>query len=521
MGEGRAAAGKARLTEIVALACGAFMLCALPLLFHDALFDINRVKAVAVRRVVPALCLAMAAALPLAGKARRLPRGLKAIYVPCALMGLFALACVASCARAGFESAVLLGDEGRYAGLFFMLSCAAAFFLMALWLPRGGALPGAFMLCGAAVSLLGTANLAGLDPLGFYAQIRPGQEQMFLATIGNVDFFGTYLLMPFSLAGGCALLGSGRRVRAFSAACAIAMLPGLAAARTESAALGLCVACFTLFALSGDSLKRMALALALWGAGMLAHPAVFLLAEQSPYDPMYFGLPLALAAEGAGLLLGALLLAAALCLLALSRRGAGAPGKRRLVLLCAALTAAAVLALLAAIVWFTAFAPQAPLGEAADILRFDDSWGSQRGFVYVRALRAFAGFDPPGKLFGGGMELTRRILTPYFDNPAMPAADAYNDAHCQILQMLITCGLFGCAAFVGFYLSVLALLLRRAGRDPVLVGALAAVTSYGVTLLINVTQPILIASFFSLCALAAARVRAQGSPNQEDAKDES
>ena len=521
MGKGRVAAVRARLAELIALSCGAFMLCALPLLYHDALFDINRFKVAAVRAVIPALLALMAVGVLLKESGRRLPRGLRGIRVPCALMGLFALACVCSGAMAGFERAVLLGDEGRYAGLLFMLCCVAAFFLIALWLPRGDMLPAGVVLCGAVIGLLGAGNLLGIDPLGFYAQIQRGQEQTFLATIGHVDFFGTYLLMPFSLAGGCALFARTRRMRALSAACAVAMMPGLCAARTESAVLGSAVACFAIFALSGDSLRRMAGALALWGASFLSHPIFYALAKGSPYRPVFAGLPLALGAKGVGLLLGLALLAAALCLYVLSRRGVRAPGRGRLFALCAVLAAVAVLALLGAIVYFTAIAPQAPLGSAADILRFDDLWGSQRGFVFVRALRAYADFSPLEKLFGRGMELTERILTPYFDNPAMLKGGIYNDAHCQPLQMLITCGLFGSAAFVGFYLSMLFLLLRRAGRDPVLTGAFAAVLSYGVTLMINVTQPILIASFFSLCALAAARVRAQSAPNQEDAKDES
>ena len=510
-----------RACGAVALACGVFMLCVLPLLYHDALFDINRYKVAAVRAVIPVLCVAMGIAWILKRRAPRLTPELKGIRVPCVLAGLFAVSCVCSGAMAGFEHAVLFGDEGRYAGLLFMLCCVAAFYLIAVWLPREEALAVAASLCGAIVALLGTANVAGFDPLGFYKQIQRGQEQIFLATIGHMDFFGTYLLMPFSLAGGLCLFAKRKGARILGAACALSMLLGLGAARTESAVLGTSMACFALFALSGDSLRRMAGALALWGAGFLALGVVYELGRRSPYNPAYSGLPLALGGKGIGLALGILLLAAALCLFVLARRGMRAPGRERLLAICIALAVVAALALLGAIVYFTIFAPQVELGAAADILRFDDSWGSLRGFVYVRSLRAYADFSPMQKLFGRGMELAERVLRPYFDNPAMLVGGIFNDAHCQPLQLLITCGLFGSAAFVGFYLSMLFLLLRRAGRDPVLVGALAALVSYAVTLLLNVTQPILIASYFSLCALAVARVRALPKPNREDTKDES
>ena len=142
---------------------------------------------------------------------------------------------------------------------------------------------------------------------------------------------------------------------------------------------------------------------------------------------------------------------------------------------------------------------------------FDDSWGSLRGFAWIRSLRAFADASVAQKFFGAGMELTLRVLTPYFDDPSMLRTGVFNDPHCQPLQMLLTCGLLGMAAFVLFYAATLVTLLHHARHDPLLCGAFASVFAYSVVMLINVTQPILIATYFSVCALGLSALRAQRS----------
>lgn len=494
----------------VAALCAAFMLCALPLLYHDALFDINRFKVAAVRAVVPAVCVLMAFA-HLIGGARRADSPLigRRIAGPCLLAALFALSCVVSCALRGFEHAVLDGSEGRYCGLFFLLSCIAAFFIIALWLQRGDALCLTAVVCAALCALLGFANMAGLDPLGFYREMSAEQRPLFVSTIGHVDFFGTYLAMMFAMAGGQALFGKTARARALAVCCALIIALGAAASRTDSAVLGMLLACAVLFALSGDSLSRMGLTLMLAASVFFSLPIMRMAAEASRFGIEVSGLPLALCRSGVAVFAGVVSLSlGALCLL-LKRRGAHAPGRRRtasfVVIALILLTAL----LLGTIVYFTCVNPQADLGAAASFLRFDDAWGTLRGFVYKRALRAYRDFSLTDKLFGGGLDLTERILTPYFDDPSMLVGGVFNDAHCQPLQMLLTCGVFGFVSFTGFYLSMLWQLARHAGEDPVLCGALAMLGAYAVIMLINVTQPILMATYFSICALAASRLRRQ------------
>lgn len=493
--------------DAVATLCAVFMLCVIPLLYHDAFFDINRYKVKAVCRVLPVLAALMLAALAADPQRRKRLSGLRDGGMTQLAMLMLMIACIVSCALAGFDEDVLTGSKGRYCGLYFMLCCMAAFFIMSTGHLCFRALMPAILLCAAAIAALGFANAIGYDPLGFYARIKKGQEPVFLSTIGNFDFYGTFLVMMLSLSGAQAVFSPGKGMRALGFACAVMIEFGATASRTDSAFAGMHLACFLLFALSGGRFDRMARALALWGICFLSLPLTYALLEKSIYSPAIAGLPKILYEMYAAWILAAVLLAlAAVCLL-LMRRGATPPGRKRLLIAMLCLFALGVLLLAAAIVYFSVFNTRARLGGAASFLRFNDRWGSLRGFAYIRSLRAFADYDLQKKLFGAGMERTLSVLKPYFDNPDMLKYGVFNDPHCQLLQMLLTCGLFGMIAFALLYVSALCLFFRHAGEDPVLCGVLCAIWSYIIILLINVTQPILIATYFSICGLGLSRIR--------------
>lgn len=497
---------KKRLPELASMTCAAFMLCVLPLLFRNAFFDINRFKVEAVCRIVPGLALLMAAAMLLGrGKEKqirhpgRLNRGLMLLFLVC---------CVMACARTGFESATLDGSEGRYCGLVFMLCCGAAFFIISEGTGCGRLIV-PIVLCATAVALLGLLNAMGVDPLGFYVRIKKEQKTVFLSTIGNYDFFGTYLVILFPLVGGQFIFSKKKSMRAFGLACACVIALGGMVSRTDSALAGMHLACFALLLVSCGRFSEMARALALWAAACAAMPSGYVLLKHSAFKPWITGLPELVYHLHAGEILCVLLLVLAAICLFLERCGRNAPDRRRMAAVLLTCFMLVVLLLLDTMAYFSLFDTEKNLGEAAAFLRFDDNWGSQRGFPWIRSMRAFADAGPAQKLFGAGMELTLRVLTPYFDDPTMLRGGVFNDPHCQPLQMLLTCGVLGMTAFVLFYVSMLVTLLRHAGRDPLICGAFASVFAYSIVMLINVTQPILIATYFSVCALGLSGLRAQ------------
>ena len=485
----------------VAWLCAALMLCVLPLLFRNGFFDINRVKVSAVCHGVPLLLIAFAGALVLRPKGERL-RGVTSIpRAPVACLAVLLLACVIASARSGFDVAALTGSEGRYCGLAFWLACGGAFAIVASGAFRLSHIDAMAIVCAGAVAALGIANALGLDPLRFYPGISEKQKSVFLSTIGNADFFGAYLAMLFPLAGAHFV----KRARDGWACLPLALLMacGIVASRTDSSFLALHLGCAALLACSWNSLSDMCRALALWGGCFFALPAMRPALDAA--DRMVYGLLRMLCDTGLSLLFGTLCLCGAGVCCILFRRSRRAPGRVLSIAIMACIAAAALL-LVCSIVYFSCVDTQSELGAASTLLRFDDDWGSRRGFVYTRSLRAYANYGVADKLFGRGVDLTKRILAPYNDNPRVLALGTFNDAHCQPLQMLLTTGLLGALSFLAFYACMLREALRHQSGDALLTGVAASLAGYGVVMLLQVTQPILIATFLSLCALALSRI---------------
>lgn len=502
----RAARISEALAEGMALLCAVFMLCAVPLLFNDAFFDINRFKVKAVICVVPLLGIVWSACVLLGHEEERMPR-VRELRMPYICLSLLLIACIASCAMAGFAPHTLTGENGRYCGLYFMLACGAAFFIISSRRRVCDILPAGVIGCGACVSLLGVLNALGVDPLHFYAQIRKGQEQVFMSTIGHFDFFGTFLVMIFGLCGGYAVLSERRVYPCAALAASFSLALGMSASRTDSAFLGMHLVCLALTAVSGGKLLYLGRALLVWAGAMLSLPAIHALLPMSPYGVKLSGLPLFLCESGIAAAVGTVMVIAGLLLFVCHRRGKAAPGRGLVLKIGIGLMIAGILGVLLLIVYFTCIAPDVKLGSAAFMLRFNDHWGSLRGFVYTRSLRAYSDFTTIEKFFGRGMETTLATLQPYFDNPDMLVYGVFNDTHCQPLQMLLTCGALGMTAFISLYASLLVTVGRHMKEDPLLCGVFASLIGYLVILAINVTQPILISTYFSLSALALGRIR--------------
>ena len=505
----------------IAAFCTVFMLCVIPLYFDDAFFNINRCKVELVRAFMPVICVAMLAASIinwLRKKERYQPP-----YAPDGAMALFLLACIVSCAYAGFSENVMEGTQGRSLGLWLMLCCCGAYYVIGLGELNGRALTVLILICAGACAFLGILNGAGIDPLGFYKGIKKGQEETFLSTIGHFDFFGTYLIMMFGLASGGYVFGKKAVARMAAAICAIILALGMAVSRTDSALLGMNLVCLSIISQSGDDYVKMARAASLWSVCFAVLPVARAIAAASVYKPQFTGLPLLLCETHAASILTAVLLVFAMLFMMLYKKGYRVLGRKVLLKTVFALTALAVVILIAMMVWFTVVDKTADLGSMASFLRFDDMWGSVRGFVYKRSLRAFGDFSWKEKLFGRGLGTTLTTLTPYFDNQTAieVAGGVFNDCHCQPLQILLTCGICGTLAFVAFYISMLTTILRRMKNDALLNGVFAALIGYIAIMMFNVVQPILVMTYFSICGLGVSRIRYLAKVKKEGVHHES
>lgn len=493
-----------RLPDLVACAAAVFMLVYVPAVFRNAFFDINRVKVDVILDASPVFLLLLLISFVLSRRRPMLGKEVRLLSVP---LIVFSLAAVISSARHAFDSSVLLGEDGRRCGLLFLLACAGLYFVIAMRRSDSNVVCAFAVFTAAAIAVLGAINSVGIDPFGFYTRMQKGQEYLFLSTIGNVDFFGCYLALLLPVAASRWIIAEKKPAACTYLFSCICIALGIAASRSDTALLSVQVGMLALLACSGDSYVKMAKVLLLWALSFAVYPLMYSRFLRVQFFLPLSGLFLAICQRPFALALCAALVSGSILCMMAHRKGCAVPGIKKLSMAFVAAAAILILLLFVLILYFTVFANDAQIGSLSAYLRFDDHWGTRRGFVYRRACRALADFSPLDLLFGRGVDRTLHILKPYFDDPSMLAQGLFNDAHCQPLQFLLTTGWVGAGSVIVFYLLLLVSLSSKISADRRLSGFFASILAYAPIALLNVSQPILIATFMAVSGVAVSSIQ--------------
>ncbi len=455
----------------------------LPLVFHRGYFDITETKqafflASGLGYLAASLVLWLLRPQRVGHPARRAWNAAGAARWS---MLAFLVCAAVSCAVNGVSGETVIAPHNRYQGLLTVSVYTAVF----LCLSRGNAnlrAVGAAVTAGAsAASLLALLNHFGCDPLGFMTELSDVDRGRFLSTLGNADFFGSYLCLsvPVTVLLFCRAERVRERVGFLAALIAVSL--GVLASGSESAVLGLLAAALVFPAMlfgSPRAMKRYLLSIVLFSLTAF----LFGLAEArfasatylSYFMRLYTKPPVAL---GVALVCGVLLL---------PLRSAGAEpllrAKKPYRIVCAAVLAAAAAAL---ILLNTAFR-DVSLGSLDRFLKWSDSWGTDRGRIWTYCVELYRSFSPVRKLFGGGPGclFAADQLQPVFSDAAL------DSAHNEYLQYLLSFGALGLAAYVCALACSVRAGLRACAREPLVCGFCAAVLACTAQAVVNIAQPV-------------------------------
>lgn len=415
-----------------------------------------------------------------------------------AALALFALAlclCVGS-ALGGHSEDAIWGQNNRYQGIFTLLTYAAVVFALSRQTidPR---LPARALVLGAApVCLLGVLNHFGVDPLGFYDNLRSLDQGRFLSTLGNANFFGSYISLAFPVVLGWFVLAARRRTRALLALALCVCSFGALVAGSDSTALGLLAAALLFpLALFSDApaLRRY---FAAWMLFALCALSFGLLSRVLPSATYLSGFALALSSPAVS---GALFaLSALLWLLTRAIDPARLPCLQKPYLLF--LFATALLGAIALILLNTALS-DISLGGAERYLRFSAGWGTDRGKIWMFAVRLYASYSPAQLLFGAGPGALYHA-----DAAARVFSDAALDtAHNEYLQYLLISGAAGLAAYLSALVLAARAGIRKGASSPICRVLVVALIAYAAQASVNIAQPMSTPLVFLLIGVLISR----------------
>lgn len=385
----------------------------------------------------------------------------------------------------------LWGLQGRYNGLIMLLACTVLYFAAQL---TGGGIPAAWfgrLLAGAgcAVTLLCGMNFFMVDPLDAYYSLLPESGELFLGTVGNINFYGAFLDLCLPIAVWELLVTPDSDSARLWGAASVCLGAGLVVAGSDAAWLGAVSAVAVLCMarrITAGRLSRLAYAAAVWA---LCTGTMGLLARLLPARAEWRTVSKFVTQPMAALIL------AAVCFVAgglLRRRPKVNSWRAVRVLAVAAVVLAAVLVLLAN---FTVVLPQ-PLTR---LLFFDDQWGSNRGFAWKRLWTVWKDdLTPLQMLFGlGGDAANARLNIDDYSVKYMMLlnGDVFDSAHNEYLQHLICGGVVGLTSWLAF----LGLHVRRGLRTAP--GLAAAILGYAVQAFFSISMPGVLPLVFVLAAL--------------------
>ena len=384
----------------------------------------------------------------------------------------------------------LWGRAGRYNGLVLLLACTALYFTVRLFaggLPAGWFCRGlAYTGCG--ITLLCWLNVFLCDPLDAYYTFLPDKGGLFLGTVGNTNFYGAFLCLCLPICVWELLHADTRRRTVGWLAASVLTATGLTAAGCDAAWLG-CGCAAALLCLQKDlqnrQLARLTAALAVFGtANAAAGLAGRLLPMREEWRTVSAVVTSPLPALG-----GVVLFAVLTLFLRRTRRTA-----RRAV--PAVFGAAAALGVLTVVLANRTNLLPAELCEA---LRFCDTWGSGRGYVWRRSWEIWRDdITLFQRLFGLGGEGCYEHLVPDAGTVQLMrelSGDVMDSPHNVYLQHLLCGGAVGLALWAVF----LAQHIRRGLKSCP--AAAAALLGYAVQAVFSIDMPAVLAPVFVLAAL--------------------
>ncbi len=386
-----------------------------------------------------------------------------------------------------------LGTDGRFVGYFMLALCVACFFAV-----REGA-----CLCRNLIYVIGAAGIVvyiisvfnhlGFNPL-WLCDTYDMRNSHFISTLGNRNTMAAFIAVSMGVAIPLFLREEKGAKKRFWGFYVFAGYMAVAATCSDSVFLALAV----VFGVTLCTALRSYTTLLRWGEnGALIGIALLLdrvlrLARGRAAWKADGLVKIIFRYHLAVVWLVIMLLLCAFCI-HMMRQGKVTIPKAASRIAAGVMIAVVVVYVAALVVMTAAWRPKEAkrhLGKLYKYLYFGNKWGTNRGRIWRGAISVFSNLPLANKIFGYGMGMSREAFSLYDSTNAAAHFDGIlADAHCEYLQYLITTGIAGCAAFIGFIVAVLRSFVKafREGVYEGLVG-ICLVGAFAAQALVNNTH---------------------------------
>ena len=426
------------------------------------------------------------------------------------------------------------GTGGRNNGLFLLLFYALMYFLITRNYAHKDYVFVVYLITSSFVALLTVLNFFYIDPLGMLDGYDPQTIENFGSTIGNKNIIAAFMCLFLPVAVMLFVVAKAKVVRIVAGIAIGFAYTGLLCADSTSDILGLLV----ILPVTAIFCARSFVYLRRWTLGMVIlflspfvvkihlraiPPVVELLQnirhlmqpdyqlKELAYDGVRnkgFEFMQETLFNSSWMILPIVIFGVAYALMFIFGKDdmPRYPAKAMQIILLS-LFSVGIIALLWLFIRFSFYDTETDIGEFEKLLRFDDYWGTHRGFMWRVSFEEYRNFTPLRRLFGAGPDTAYYVLEPHFPE-LMTFGDSSTDcAHNEFINYLLTQGALGLMMYLGMMGSAVVRGLKAAKSDPMALVFISAVICYLAQSTVNLYNPIVTPTLFIFFSLAEATAR--------------
>ncbi len=399
----------------------------------------------------------------------------------------------------------LTGNAGRNNGLILLLIYLLIYFTLSRFYYYKEYVIISYIVGSSIVALLSVLHFFYIDPLGLLDGYGADVVENFASTIGNKNTIASFmcLFLPVTIA--LFVICTKRYLKITAGFGIFFAYTGLLTANSSSALIGLATfSCVMLivFIRKFDYLRLYFFALFIMfsSAKILRLFSLILRDNSKTFDSIYKPL-----VYGKYAYLPIILCLAIYLIMTLFKEKIESHYKTKpLRIIFISLTALLFSALLFAFIYFSVFDLKTDLGSFEKLFRFNEGWGTHRGFMWIYGMKEYGSFDIVHKLLGSGPDTFYYVFEPYF-NGLSHFGDASTDCiHNEYLNYLVTQGLLGLLSYIALLVTVTVRSIKNSRKNPIIFLFIFSVISYAAQSVVNLYQPITTPIFFIFISLCEA-----------------
>ncbi len=397
------------------------------------------------------------------------------------------------------------GSSGRNMGLLTITMLVVSYFMISRLFCYKRGLFWLVLFGMAMMSIIAIVNYYYLDPLFLFEKYKSNANVIknFTSTIGNKNYLSAMICVTLPLAMGLGIVTKDKITRALSYICVGIQFMALIVATSDGGFLGCFAGIMALFVLSTRDIKRLSRFFQCAGIIVLSSKILWLFdLLMKGNNKGYTSFSKIFVYDNRLFILIPVLFGLAYYFSKLKDEN----GKisKTLFISAVSLTLAVVLIFASLFIYFTSNT-SVKVGEFTSFFRFDENWGTHRGFFWINAFEMFEDFSLREKLFGVGPD---NFVEPFlvFDKELI---QKYNETHADAahnvyINYIVTHGILGAAAYLTFIISALWGALRNAKRNPLAFAVAGAIVAYTFQDIVNIANPVNTPWLFILVAISQA-----------------